>query len=263
MMDITVIIGVILGFILMVYGIISSSGDMATFINIPSIIITFGGALSSAITANKKNVVFGIVGVIMRAIREPKIDYVGNLRTLVTFSEKARREGLLSLEANLEEITDPFLKKAVQLVVDGTEPEVLRNMMEIEIDTATAEMMDEKAFFDSLGTFGPAFGMIGTLVGLIIMLQQLNNPETLGHAMAVALITTLYGSILANIVGLPVAEKISKRSADIELSKRMVLEGVISIQAGENPRVLEEKLKSYLPTAEKKKYEAQTQGAGA
>jgi len=124
-------------------------------------------------------------------------------------------------------------------------------------------MMDEKAFFDSLGTFGPAFGMIGTLVGLIIMLQQLNNPETLGPSMAVALITTLYGSILANIVGLPIAEKMSKRSADIELSKRMVLEGVISIQAGENPRVLEEKLKSYLPTSEKKKYEAQTQGAGA
>jgi len=119
MMDITVIIGVILGFILMVYGIISSSGDMATFINIPSIIITFGGALSSAITANKKNVIFGIVGVIMRAIREPKIDYVGNLRTLVTFSEKARREGLLSLEANLEEITDPFLKKQCSLLSMG------------------------------------------------------------------------------------------------------------------------------------------------
>jgi len=262
-MDITVIIGVVLGIAMMFYGIISGSGDIATFINIPSLLITFGGAISAAITANKKNITFGIFKVIMGAIREPKIDYIGNLRTLVSFSEKARREGLLSLEANLEEITDQFLKKAVQLVVDGTEPEVLRSMMEIEIDTATSEMLDEKGFFDSLGTFGPAFGMIGTLVGLIQMLQQLNNPETLGPSMAVALITTLYGSILANVVGLPIAEKIAKRTSDIELSKRMILEGVVSIQAGENPRVLEEKLKSYLPTSEKKKYEAQIQGAGA
>ncbi|HOQ39373.1 MAG TPA: motility protein A [Fervidobacterium sp.] len=262
-MDITVIIGVILGFVMMLYGIISGTGDFEAFLNFPAILITFGGAISAAITASKKNVVFGIFGVIMRAIKEPKIDYIGNLRTLVTFSEKARREGLLSLEGNLEEIQDPFLKKAVQLVVDGTEPEVLKNMMEIEIDMVTTEMMDEKAFFDSLGTFGPAFGMIGTLIGLIQMLRNLNNPETLGPAMAVALITTLYGSILANVIGIPIAEKISRRTADVELSKRMILEGVVSIQAGENPRVLEEKLKSYLPSTEKTKYEAQIQGAGA
>lgn len=262
-MDITVLIGVVVGFGMMVYGIISGQGDFATFINIPSVVITVGGALSAAITANKKNVVFGIVKVIMGAIKEPKIDYVGNLRTLVSFSEKARREGLLSLESSIEEIQDPFFKKAVQLVVDGTEPEVLRTMMEIEIDMATAEMMDQKGFFDSLGTFGPAFGMIGTLVGLIQMLKSLNDPSSLGPSMAVALITTLYGSILANIVGIPIAEKISKRAGDLELSKRMILEGVLSIQAGENPRVLEEKLKSYLPSAEKVKYEAQAQGAGA
>lgn len=262
-MDITVLIGVILGFGMMVFGILSGSGDFATFINIPSVIITVGGAISSAITANKKVVVFGIAKVITNAIKEPKIDYIGTLRTLVSFSEKARREGLLSLEANLEEIQDPFFRKAIQLVVDGTEPEVLRSMMEIEIDMTTSEMLDQKAFFDSLGTFGPAFGMIGTLVGLIQMLRTLNNPETLGPSMAVALITTLYGSILANIVGIPIAEKIAKRAADIEISRRMILEGVISIQSGENPRVLEEKLKSYLPTAEKAKYEAQVQGAGA
>lgn len=262
-MDITVIIGVVLGFGMMVYGIISGSGDFATFINIPSLVITVGGAISSAISANKKTVVFGIAKVIMEAIKEPKIDYIGNLRTLVSFSEKARREGLLSLESSIEEIQDPFFKKAVQLVVDGTEPEVLRTMMEIEIDMATSEMMDQKAFFDSLGTFGPAFGMIGTLVGLIQMLKSLNDPSSLGPSMAVALITTLYGSILANIVGIPIAEKISKRAGDLELSKRMILEGVLSIQAGENPRVLEEKLKAYLPSAEKAKYEAQAQGAGA
>ncbi|ODN31246.1 motility protein A [Fervidobacterium thailandense] len=262
-MDITVLIGVILGFGMMIFGIVSGSGDFATFINIPSLIITVGGAVSSAITANKKVVTFGIAKTIMTALKEPKIDYVGNLRTLVSFAEKARREGLLSLEANIEELQDPFFKKAVQLVVDGTEPEVLRSMMEMEIEMATNELLDQKGFFDSLGTFGPAFGMIGTLVGLIQMLKSLNNPETLGPSMAVALITTLYGSILANIVGIPVAEKIAKRAAELELSKRMILEGVLSIQAGENPRVLEEKLKSYLPSSERTKYEAQVQGASA
>lgn len=262
-MDITVLLGVVLGFGMMVFGIMSGTGDFATFINVPSLIITVGGAISSAITANKKVVVFGIAKTIMNALKEPKVDYVGTLRTLVSFAEKARREGLLSLEANLEELQDPFFKKAVQLVVDGTEPEVLRNMMEIEIDMATQEIMDQKGFFDSLGTFGPAFGMIGTLIGLIQMLKTLNNPETLGPSMAVALITTLYGSMLANILGLPVAEKLAKRAVDLELGKRMILEGVLSIQAGENPRVLEEKLKSYLPAAERGKYEALVQGASA
>ncbi len=262
-MDITVLIGVVLGFGMMIFGIVSGQGDFATFINVPSLVITVGGALSAAITANKKNIVFGIVKVILGAIQEPKIDYAGTLRTLISFSEKARREGLLSLEANIEEIQDPFFKKAVQLVVDGTDPELLKSMMEIEIDMATQEMMDQKSFFDSLGTFGPAFGMIGTLVGLIQMLKSLNDPSTLGPSMAVALITTLYGSILANIVGIPVAEKIAKRAADMEITKRMILEGVISIQAGENPRVLEEKLKAFLPSAEKAKYEAQVQGASA
>ncbi len=262
-MDITVLIGVVLGFGMMVLGIVSGSGDFASFIDVTSLAITVGGALSAAITANKKNVVFGVVKVILGAIQEPKIDYAGTLRTLISFSEKARREGLLSLEANIEEIQDPFFKKAVQLVVDGTDPELLKSMMEIEIDMATQEMMDQKGFFDSLGTFGPAFGMIGTLVGLIQMLKSLNDPSTLGPSMAVALITTLYGSILANIVGIPIAEKIAKRAADMELSKRMILEGVISIQAGENPRVLEEKLKAFLPSVEKAKYEAQVQGASA
>ncbi|MDK2900696.1 MAG: chemotaxis protein MotA, partial [Thermosipho sp. (in: thermotogales)] len=168
-----------------------------------------------------------------------------------------------SLEENIEQLDDPFMKKGLQLLVDGTEPEVLKSMLEIEVEVASNEMNLKKGLFEAIGAYAPAFGMIGTLIGLIQMLKSLNDPNSLGPSMAVALITTLYGSIMANAMALPIAEKIAKRVISFEMEKTMILEGILSIQAGENPRILEEKLKSFLPDAVKAQYEAATQEAGA
>ncbi|HOJ89172.1 MAG TPA: motility protein A [Pseudothermotoga sp.] len=258
-MDISTILGIGLAFGMIAFGIISNQSSLMTYYNLPSLFITVGGALASTIASHPKEKSFKIIQVMLSTVKEPKVDNIGLVRTLVSFSEKARREGLLSLEENLNEIEDPFMKKAVQLVIDGTDPDLLRSMMETEMDLIEEDLSAEKALMDSAGAFAPAYGMIGTLIGLIAMLKTLNNPETLGPGMSVALITTFYGSILSNSVFLPMGEKIGRRATKILRQKQMILEGVLSIQAGENPRVLEEKLKSFLNIQEKTAYEAATQ----
>ncbi|ABV34376.1 MULTISPECIES: motility protein A [Pseudothermotoga] len=262
-MDISTILGIFMAFGMIVFGIIANKSSLGVYYNLPSLFITIGGAIASTIASHPKEKSFKIIQVMMSTFKEPKIDNVGLVRTLVSFSEKARREGLLSLEENLNEIEDPFMKKALQLVIDGTDPDLLKNMMETEMDLIEEDLAGEKALMDSAGAYAPAYGMIGTLIGLIAMLKTLNNPETLGPGMSVALITTFYGSILSNAVFLPMGEKIGKRAAKILRQKQMILEGVLSIQAGENPRVLEEKLKSFLTNQEKVVYEAAIQEATA
>ena len=262
-MDISTLLGVVMAFGMVVFGIIANKSDLGTFYNLPSLFITVGGSLGSTIAAHPKEKGFKIINIMLSTLKEQKVDTIGLIKTLVSFSEKARREGLLSLEENLNEIDDPFMKKALQLVVDGTDPDLLKNMMEIEMELIEDDLVAQKAVLDSAGAFAPAYGMIGTLIGLIAMLKSLNNPETLGPGMSVALITTMYGSVIANGIFLPMAEKIGRRAAKILLEKRLILEGVLSIQAGENPRVLEEKLKSFLNLQEKAVYEASTEEVSA
>ncbi|AEH51840.1 motility protein A [Pseudothermotoga thermarum] len=260
-MDISTVLGVLMAFGMILFGIISNRASLGIYYNLPSLFITVGGAIASTIASHPREKSFKIFKIMMSTFKELKVDNIGLIRTLVSFSEKARREGLLSLEEHLNEIEDPFMKKALQLVIDGTDPDLLKNMMETEMDLIEEDFAAEKALLDSAGAFAPAYGMIGTLIGLIAMLKTLNNPETLGPGMSVALITTFYGSLLSNAVFLPMAEKIGRRAAKILRQKQMILEGVLSIQAGENPRVLEEKLKSFLTNEEKQAYELAIQEA--
>ncbi len=262
-MDIALLAGLGLAIAAIAMGLMSSGGDIGTFIDIPSLLITVVGSLGSTIASQPKEVGFKIIQIMLGVLKTPKLDFIGMIRTLVSFSEKARREGLLSLEENLEELEDPFLKKALQLVVDGTDPEVLKNMLYTEMEIFEDNLNAQRALLEAGGAYAPAFGMIGTLVGLISMLKSLNDPSSLGPSMAVALITTLYGSILANVFYLPMADKLKSRAAKQVQLKRMILEGVLSIQAGENPRILEEKLKSFLPEADRATYEKEAQEATA
>ncbi len=262
-MDLATLLGAGLVLAALAVGIMTGGGDLIAFIDIPSFFITVVGSIAATMVASPKDKAFKIFGIMMSTLREPKRDYSNFIQTMVSFSEKARREGLLSLEEYLENIEDPFMKKALQLVVDGTDPDLLKNMMLTEMELIEEELDGQRAVLESAGAYAPAFGMIGTLIGLIQMLKSLNNPETLGPSMAVALITTLYGAILANGFFLPMAEKLKKRKDMLILEKRMILEAVLSIQAGENPRILEEKLKSYLPEKEKRAYEAASQEAAA
>ncbi|MCD6450289.1 MAG: MotA/TolQ/ExbB proton channel family protein [Thermotogaceae bacterium] len=262
-MDIALLAGLGLALAGIAVGLMSSGGDIRTFIDFPSLMITVVGSLGSTIASQPRETGFKIIQIMMSVLRNPKLDFIGMIRTLVSFSEKARREGLLSLEENLEELEDPFLKKALQLVVDGTDPEVLKGMLYTEMELFEAELDARRAVLEAAGAFAPAFGMIGTLIGLISMLKSMNDPSTIGPSMAVALITTLYGSILANAFYLPMAEKLKSRAIKQLQLKRMILEGVLSIQAGENPRILEEKLKSFLPETDKAAYEKEVQEATA
>ncbi len=262
-MDIATLAGLGLALSAIFLGIASGGGDFGAFIDIPSLFITVVGSLAATIASEPKEYGFKIMQIAMSTIKEPQLDFIGMIKTLVSFSEKARREGLLSLEENMEEIEDPFLKKAMQLVIDGTDPEVLKNMLYTEMELFEQDLNMQKSVLEAGGAYAPAFGMIGTLIGLIQMLKSLNDPSTLGPSMAVALITTLYGSILANVAYLPLADKIGRRTVKILQLKRMILEGVLSIQAGENPRILEEKLKSYLPEKDREAYEKESQEATA
>jgi len=262
-MDIATIGGLGLVIAALFIGIATGGGDFAAFIDIPSLFITVVGSIAATMVSQPKEYGFKFVQIMLSTIKEPKLDFIGMIRTLVSFSEKARREGLLSLEENLEELEDPFLKKALQLVVDGTDPEVLKSMLYAEMDLFEDELASERAVLEAAGAYAPAFGMIGTLIGLIQMLKSLNNPETLGPSMAVALITTLYGAVLANGAYLPMADKLARRAVKVLQLRRMILEGILSIQAGENPRILEEKLKAYLPPKDRRTYEREAQEATA
>ena len=171
------------------------------------------------------------------------------IRSIISLSNVARKEGLLALEEAASDIDDDFLKKGVLLIVDGTDPELVRSIMETELTCIEERHFKVISFWDNIAAMGPAWGMIGTLIGLINMLQALDDPSAIGPNMAIALITTLYGSILANWIATPVATKLRSNNTKEIMIKEVMVEGLLSIQAGENPRVIEEKLKSFLSPA--------------
>lgn len=244
-MDLASVIGFALAWIMVIWGIISG-GDPGAFVDVPSILITLGGAMGATILANPIERTKGLPKILKSAFITEQIDMIGLIQTLVSFAEKARREGLLALEEDAQQLDDEFMHKSIQLVVDGTDPELVKSILDTEIGLLEERHSANRGYVDSMAEFGPAFGMIGTLIGLIQMLGALDDPDALGPGMAVALITTLYGSILANMVGIPVSKKLAQNSAREVLARELMVEGILSIQAGENPRIVEEKLKVFL-----------------
>ncbi len=169
------------------------------------------------------------------------------IERLMAFSAKSRKEGILSLESELEGMDDAFLKKGVQLSIDGLEPAEISNLLEVEMDFIKSRHQLGAEIFTTMGTYAPAMGMIGTLIGLVQMLQNMDDPSTIGPAMAVALLTTFYGSVMANIICMPIAGKLRTRSKEEMLLKEMTVAGIISLSNGDNPRVLEQKLHAFVP----------------
>ena len=189
-------------------------------------------------------------------LKTPSFNTSSIISKIIELSNVARKEGLLSLEEAAGDLDDAFLQKGINLVVDGTDPELVRGIMETEIINIEGRHQKNITFWEDLGGMGPAWGMIGTLIGLVNMLQQMDDPSTIGPSMAVALLTTLYGSLLANWICSPVANKLNVNNSSEMAIKEVMIEGLLSIQAGENPRVIEEKLKSFLSPAEKEAMEA-------
>jgi chemotaxis protein MotA len=222
------------------------SGQVGLFISIPSVLTVIFGSFGALLVANPLKRVLGIMKYANHALRVPNFEEEMIISQLVTFSEKARREGLLALEDDLEEVGDQFLRNGIQLVVDGTDPEVIRNILYNEVNQIQARHAVGIKVFDDWGKYAPAFGMIGTLMGLIQMLGNIEDKSAIGIGMALALITTLYGAILANLVLIPMAAKLEDRDRDEVLVKEIMIEGILSIQQGDNPRILEQKLTAFV-----------------
>ena len=253
-MDIATILGIVLGAVMVVFGIITSGGvsAMGNFIDPPSIVITIGGSLSSLLSSYTMPEVINNLKGLGVAFKDPKMDHGAVIRQIIDLSNVARKEGLLALEEVAGNLDDEFMKKGILLIVDGTEPELVRGILETELVNMDDRHKSMAGFYDTWATLGPAWGMIGTLVGLVNMLKKLDDFNTIGPNMATALLTTLYGSLIANWFCTPLANKMKNINSKEYQMKEIVIEGLLSIQAGENPRVIEEKLKSFLSPAVRK-----------
>lgn len=245
-MDVATIVGIIISFALMV-GAITMGGSMLLFVDVPSVLIVGGGTLGAAMINYPLPDILKVVKVVRNAFFHKPVTSTEVIANFVNLASIARREGILALEATTNEMKDEFMKKGMMLSVDGLEPSAIKDILDTEIIAIQERHKLGAEIFTSLGTFAPALGMIGTLIGLVQMLKTMDDPSTIGPAMAVALLTTFYGAILANILFLPIAGKLKNRSGAEVLVKELITEGIISIAKGENPRVIEQKLNAYLP----------------
>lgn len=255
------IIGLIGGIAVLMYGMLSG-GSINGYIDIPSVIVTMGGGLCCTILSYPLSETIKAIKLIPLVFKAPKSSAIDTIQTLVSLSQKARREGLLALESAQSEIKEDFLKRAIELVVDGIEAEIIKTTMQLDIDSMAIRHQNGQAYFKTLASQFPAWGMIGTLLGLINLLRTLEDPSTIGPNMALAIVTTFYGSVLANFICNPIAEKLAGNSAEEIRLREMMMEGVLSIQAGENPRLMEHKLKTFLSPAQQLQYEAMTRREG-
>ncbi|MEM5948654.1 motility protein A [Spirochaetia bacterium 38H-sp] len=260
-MDLGTILGVVVGLGLVLFGIIAAGVPLMVYVDIPSVLIVLGGSFGAMMVGNPLSRMLGIMGIFSHVLNVPNRQEGKIINDLIAFSERARREGLLALEDNLDEVEDEFMRKGLQLVVDGIDPEIIKAVLYTELNEMQARHATGAKLFDDWSKIAPAFGMIGTLIGLIAMLKNLSagDSSAIGQGMATALITTLYGSLFANLFLIPIKNKLEDRDREESMVREIMIEGILSIQAGDNPRVLLEKLLSFLPPAER---EAVRQEAG-
>lgn len=247
-MDIASLAGILIGVVMVIFGIFSSGGldAFGNFADLPSVFITIGGSISSVLTAHKLPDFINGFKSISLPFQDKVVDPGQVIRQIIDLSNVGRKEGLLALEEAANNIEDEFLKKGIMLVVDGTDPELVRGILETDLYCLQDRHGKVIGFWEKWAEMGPAWGMIGTLIGLVNMLKQLNDPDSIGPQMAVALLTTLYGSLIANWMCIPISYKLKANDAIEVVMREITIEGLLSIQAGENPRVIEEKLKSFL-----------------
>ena len=263
-MDIASIAGILLGVVMFVFGVLSSGSGVTGLINmfdLPSIIITLGGSISGTLGSNKLPDFIGGIKSITLTFKDEVQDPAQVIKNIIDLSNTARKEGLLALEEAANGIEDDFLKKGIMLVVDGTDPELVRGILETDLTCIEARHKKRIGFWEKWGELGPAWGMIGTLIGLVLMLKDMQDSSSIGPKMAVALLTTLYGSLIANWLCNPTAAKLKVNNDTEMMMKEITVEGILSIQAGENPRVIEEKLKSFLAPSERNN-SAEGEGGG-
>jgi len=246
-MDITTLIGILGGLGCIFFAIFQGAG-IKTFMHLPSMMITIGGTFAATLINFPLPEILKISKAVVKVFRSHGFDPSVPIPLMIYYAEKARRESLLGLEQDVENVEDEFLKLGMRLIIDGTDPEVVRGIMETEIDHIEMRHRRRQQLFLAMAKYAPGFGMIGTLIGLISMLKTMDDPSTIGPSMAVALTTTFYGALMANLVFMPIAGKLKARTADESLMKHIILEGVLLIQARINPRYVGQRLAAYLPS---------------
>jgi chemotaxis protein MotA len=256
-------IGIGVAFAGMALGATLEGSKLGAFFNLPALLIVLGGTFGVTMAGTSLERIKAIPKLYMTSFKAEAPDTRGRIALLVSLAERARRDGLLALDGSLSEVDDDFTRKGLQLVVDGTDPELVAEVLEIEIEAMSARHATSALPFEKAGGFAPTMGIIGTVMGLVHVLENLSAPETLGPAISGAFIATLYGVGSANLVFLPIANRLKAlTAAEVDL-RTLTLEGILSIQAGENPRVLAEKLESYVAPAERGAQEAQGAAAAA
>jgi chemotaxis protein MotA len=261
-LDIATILGLFLGIGFTIWGIMTS-GSLGDYWHLPSVIITLGGTIAATLIAYPLDDIFKLGKVFQKTFSYKIASANEMIEEIISLANIARKEGLLSLEEYGSNLDDEFLKKGIMLIVDGTDPELVRNILETELLFLEERHSQGQGILESMGSSAPAFGMLGTLIGLVNMLQKMDDPKAIGPNMSVALITTFYGSALANIIFLPLAQKLKVKSKSEVLVKELMIEGLLAIQAGENPRIIEEKLKTFIPPEMRNSLKKEVQREGA
>lgn len=268
-MDIFLLIGFLLANVLVLFGMVFDSasmgvnfGNVISFIDYPSIAIVLGGTFSTLMISYPISNFIKILTHLKMIFLPPKFDNKQNIEELLEYAKEARMKGLLSLEEKINQSDDEFLKMGLMLVVDSVEPDKVQYILETELDNLDDRHMKDIDFYVKGSAFAPAFGMIGTLVGLVLMLQDMDDPSSIGPKMAVALLTTLYGSVMANMFFTPVAARLKNIHEDEMLYKTITQVGVEAIQAGENPKFISEKLNQLLPYSQREGMDGEGGGGG-
>ena len=246
-MDLISVLGLVVGFTAIIAGQILEGGHIGSLIQHTAFLIVIGGTVGAVLVQSPLRVVRRGLGLVRWAFFPPVIDAKGLIEQLSHWSHLARKEGLLSLENQMESLADPFLKKGLQLLVDGAEPERLREVMEVEISTYEEDMKMAAKIWEAAAGYAPTFGIIGAVMGLIHVMENLSDPSKLGAGIAVAFVATIYGLVTANIVCLPIAKKLLTNIARTVLLREMFVDGLVGIANGDNPRIIESRLQGYFP----------------
>ncbi|MDL2271862.1 MotA/TolQ/ExbB proton channel family protein [Desulfovibrio sp. OttesenSCG-928-I05] len=250
-MDLATILGIAISFGLVIMAMLLG-GSPVIFVDVPSMLIVLGGTVGATLTHYPLPVVLGLGKIIRKTLIAKTTSSQLIIDQFMDYANRARREGILALEPVIKSMDNAYVQKGMQLTVDGLEPEAIQSIMETEISNTEGRHGNGVDLLNALASYAPALGMIGTVIGLVQMLQSMEDPSSIGPAMAVALITTFYGAVLANLVFIPLAGKLKKRSADEIQIMEMQMEGVLGIARGENPRIIAEKLSSFQPPKERK-----------
>lgn len=255
-MDLNTIIGVILCFALVLFAMATGPGGVGVFIHIPSLVMVMGGTCAVTMMSFPSADLKPVLKVMMVTAAHKMSSPTEEIDRVVTYANLARKEGLLALETKLQEVDDSFFAKGIQLVIDGFGADTVRDIMELEAEWQFERHMTGKKIMELMGAYSPAFGMIGTLVGLVQMLQDLSDPSAIGIGMATALLTTLYGAMAANMVFIPLGGKLDVRAKTEALLRNLMIEGIVAIQSGEKPQLIKEKLKGFLPPSAREAIDA-------